>query len=602
MDQGRSRDGHALTCAGVSAHWMELAPEPELDDSEEVAQEALELLDEIDGTAIARRIDEAAFIEMFIKAPPPRGEGSLGSTRRNAGDVLWLIQYFVIVLSIGGIGVVVVGMKFILVPLVSAYFVTFLLAPLLSAFERRPVACCGRACARRCTRYQRSACRARLDRWRCPGIESCSAATIADMVVLLKLPHSLAVLATLATVTTGLLGLYLLISSSMESFLGQQEKILAKLQAYADGGIVFLASNGIKIDAVAGDNATFALWSSSTGATGVGGGEDALDLAELLDELSNAVGVAWDLGLVLFLAVLLLFNQGKAAEISDAATAAADRGSGSSATPSRVLGEIEEMIRHYITLKTQISLATGLLIWITLELCHVQLAPVFGLMTFLLNFVPNVGSMLATLLPLPIILLDDDLDPVRKLLAFVIPSLIQGYIGNVLEPTLFGASLNMNPVAIMSALVLWGWLWGYPGAVLSVPLLAGAKICLLNADHPLAKSAAAWIQEDPAIDERAERQRAAAEVQKVWRQARQTARMSNLHASSLSASMTGPGGVGVGAGSRSVMRSSATPGLGGVSAAGLHEVGGVEPISWDRKDKLEHLAFIRRASAKAVGA
>jgi hypothetical protein len=260
------------------------------------------------------------------------------------------------------------------------------------------------------------------------------------------------------------------------------------------------------------------------------------------------------------------------------------------------------MIRHYITLKTQISLATGLLIWITLELCHVQLAPVFGLMTFLLNFVPNVGSMLATLLPLPIILLDDDLDPARKLLAFVIPSLIQGYIGNVLEPTLFGASLNMNPVAIMSALVLWGWLWGYPGAVLSVPLLGGAKICLLNADHPLAKSAAAWIQEDPAIDERAERQRAAAEVQKVWRQARHAAQMRNIAPSSLSTSMTVGGGVGVGAGPTSVLRSSATPGLGGASAAGLHEGRGGEPISWDRKDKLEHLTFIRRASAKTVGA
>jgi predicted PurR-regulated permease PerM len=585
---------------------MELEPEPEpvaLDGgSEEVAEEALELLDEIDGTAVARKVDEAAFIEMFIKAPPRRGEGDLGSTWRSAGDVLWLIQYFVIVLSIGGIGVVVVGMRFILVPLVSAYFVTFLLAPLLSVFERRPLMCCGRACARRCTRYQRSACRLRLDKWRCPGVESCTAGTIADMVVLLKLPHSLSVLATLATVTTGLLGLYLLLSSSMESFLGQREKILAKLQAYADGGLVFLASNGIKIDAGAGDNATFSLWSSSTDAQGAGGGESALDFAELLEELSDAVGVAWDMGLVLFLAVLLLFNQGNAAATSAATVPANQASSTSSTTSTRVLEEIEEMIRHYITLKTQISLATGLLIWITLELCHVQLAPVFGLMTFLLNFVPNVGSMLATLLPLPIILLDDDLDPVRKLLAFIIPSLIQGYIGNVLEPTLFGASLNMNPVAIMSALVLWGWLWGYPGAVLSVPLLAGAKICLLNADHPLAKSAAAWIQEDPAIDERAERQRAAAEVQKVWRQARQAAQMTNMAPSSLSASMTVGGGSGVGSGPTSVLRSSATPGLGGASAAGLHEGGGGEPISWDRKDKLEHLAFIRRASVKAAGA
>ena len=90
---------------------------------------------------------------------------------------------------------------------------------------------------------------------------------------------------------------------------------------------------------------------------------------------------------------------------------------------------------------------------------------------------------MATLLPVPMLLLDDQLPTLNKLLAFAIPSLIQGYIGNVLEPRLFGSSLNCSPVAIMSSLVLWGWIWGYPGAVLSVPLLATAKICLLSADR-----------------------------------------------------------------------------------------------------------------------
>ena len=71
---------------------MELEPEPQPLDEEELEEEALQLLDEIDGTAIARKIDEAAFIQMFIQAPPRRGEGSLGSTRRSAGDVLWLVS------------------------------------------------------------------------------------------------------------------------------------------------------------------------------------------------------------------------------------------------------------------------------------------------------------------------------------------------------------------------------------------------------------------------------------------------------------------------------------------------------------------------------
>jgi hypothetical protein len=74
--------------------------------------------------------------------------------------------------------------------------------------------------------------------------------------------------------------------------------------------------------------------------------------------------------------------------------------------------------------------------------------------------------------------------------------LLQGYVGNVLEPQLFGASLNMSTLAIMGGLLLWGSLWGMAGAVLSVPLLGIIKICLLHADHPLAKQGA-WIDRGP---------------------------------------------------------------------------------------------------------
>ena len=102
---------------------------------------------------------------------------------------------------------------------------------------------------------------------------------------------------------------------------------------------------------------------------------------------------------------------------------------------------------------------------------------------------------------------------------------------------------------------------------------------------PLAKSAVSVIQEDREIDERAERQRAASEMQKFVRHARHAAlRRGNTGAaptatSSLSASMV-------------PMRGSATPGLGGASAAGLDQsglMGGGEAISWERSDKVEHL-------------
>ena len=123
-----------------------------------------------------------------------------------------------------------------------------------------------------------------------------------------------------------------------------------------------------------------------------------------------------------------------------------------------------------------------------------RLAVLFGLLAFLLNYIPNIGSMLAMLLPIPIIIVDevpeDDFpgpEPLRQALAFLLPAMVQVYVGNVLEPAVFGKSLNVTAIAVLIALVMWGSIWGLQGAILSVPLLAAMKIMLEEWDHPLAK-------------------------------------------------------------------------------------------------------------------
>ena len=70
-------------------------------------------------------------------------------------------------------------------------------------------------------------------------------------------------------------------------------------------------------------------------------------------------------------------------------------------------------------------------------------------MSFVLNYIPNVGSVIAMVLPTPVVLLDSGLEPWQKVMAFVGPGAVQGYVGNVLEPTVFGASLNMTPLSIL---------------------------------------------------------------------------------------------------------------------------------------------------------
>jgi hypothetical protein len=107
-------------------------------------------------------------------------------------------------------------------------------------------------------------------------------------------------------------------------------------------------------------------------------------------------------------------------------------------------------------------------------------------------------------LPMPIVLVDDNLATWQKIGAFAGPGLVQGYVGNALEPVMFGKLLNMTPMSILFALVLWSAMWGLLGAILSVPLLGIQKICCSYANHPIAKVMLAMIREDPTIDEAAE--------------------------------------------------------------------------------------------------
>eukprot|EP01048_Picozoa_sp_COSAG05_P022001 COSAG05_NODE_4237_length_1611_cov_1.739766_2_plen_161_part_00 len=127
----------------------------------------------------------------------------------------------------------------------------------------------------------------------------------------------------------------------------------------------------------------------------------------------------------------------------------------------------------------------------------VRLYFLFGLLTFLLNYIPNIGSMVAMCLPIPIIIVDvlpeeafPGPEPLRQSFAFLLPAMVQAYVGNVLEPAVFGKSLNVTAIAVLVALVFWGYIWDLQGAILSVPLLAAMKIMLEEWDHPLAKMGA----------------------------------------------------------------------------------------------------------------
>lgn len=142
-----------------------------------------------------------------------------------------------------------------------------------------------------------------------------------------------------------------------------------------------------------------------------------------------------------------------------------------------LLEEIITKVSAYAGAKLLLSLLTGALTGLVLLTMNVNLALLFTVLTVILNFIPNVGSIIAVLLPLPIVLLQYGLGW-QSLFVFGSTGFIQFAIGNVLEPRLMGRSLSLHPVVILIALVFWGLIWGIPGMFLAVPITAVLKIVI----------------------------------------------------------------------------------------------------------------------------
>ena len=139
---------------------------------------------------------------------------------------------------------------------------------------------------------------------------------------------------------------------------------------------------------------------------------------------------------------------------------------------------MESKIKRYLVTKAAASAATGTLVGLILSLLNVDLAVAFGLLAFLLNFIPSLGSIIATLLPLPVVLVSPEATATTVVLTLVLPGSVQLVIGNILEPKVMGDSLELHPVSILMALIFWGMLWGVVGMFLAVPITAVLKYIL----------------------------------------------------------------------------------------------------------------------------
>ncbi len=150
--------------------------------------------------------------------------------------------------------------------------------------------------------------------------------------------------------------------------------------------------------------------------------------------------------------------------------------------------EIDTKVRSYIVIKFVLSATTGLLVGIILAMFGLELSLVFGMMAFLLNFIPSVGSIIATLLPLPVALIQFD-NPMMIAAVILVPGAVQVTIGNFIEPMVMGEGLDLHPVTIIMGLIFWGLLWGVVGMLLAAPIMAVLRIVFarLEITRPVAE-------------------------------------------------------------------------------------------------------------------
>lgn len=166
-----------------------------------------------------------------------------------------------------------------------------------------------------------------------------------------------------------------------------------------------------------------------------------------------------------------------------------------------VLKKLNKSIGRYISLKTLISLFTGILSYFALLFIGLD-APLFwAFLIFLMNYIPAVGSLIATVFPAMFAMLQfGDLMP--GVWVLIIVGAIQLVVGNFIDPKLTGSSLNVSPLVVLIGLAFWGPVWGIIGMILSVPITVA--LIIIFSEFPRTQAIAIFLTKDGKIHKKGE--------------------------------------------------------------------------------------------------
>ena len=140
-----------------------------------------------------------------------------------------------------------------------------------------------------------------------------------------------------------------------------------------------------------------------------------------------------------------------------------------------IISSIMHCVNRYLVVKTLISIATGALVYVTMQTLALDLAFAMGVLTFVLNFIPNIGSIVSTLVVALVAYVQTG-DNVIGLGVFAIVAVSQFIIGQILDPFFLGKTLRLSSFGIIASLAFWAAVWGIVGMFLAVPIMVAIMI------------------------------------------------------------------------------------------------------------------------------
>lgn len=150
-------------------------------------------------------------------------------------------------------------------------------------------------------------------------------------------------------------------------------------------------------------------------------------------------------------------------------------------TENSVVKTIFESMSSYLKVKCLISALSGFSVFLSLYFIGLDLPAAFGILAFFGNFIPNIGAFVVATLPCVLAIIDVRKSTGQVIVGFIVQCAIHLTISNFVEPVFFGASAELHSVIVILGICFFGHIWGVPGMLLSVPLLAIARLLLTAA-------------------------------------------------------------------------------------------------------------------------